>query len=165
MNRAQRRASARESQRPARQRPRFGGLIAINRSEPLEPEEAARLSNEVRMAWQRMLDGNANVPDFDNLAHALNLTKVIADGFGQPAIDVAARAQGAMRQVRNRYARLGRFGVDAGALRDVPPALDFHDEILRTHSPNQLVKALDESARQLAEYAARTRDKTTTPEE
>lgn len=156
MNRAHRRAIA-KGKPPVRLKPKpnpASSFAAIGRSMPLTEDEALKISNATHVAWVKLVEGNAEIVDFDNIAQALNLARVIADGLGEPAITVVREAQDAMKGVRERYLRIERFGVDAATLRDVPPALDFHDEILRTHSPNQLLKALEASGAVLARYRA-----------
>ena len=40
--------------------------------------------------------------------------------------------------IAERYARLGRIGVDAHALRDIPPAIEFYDALLSTATSGDL---------------------------
>lgn len=101
------------------------------------------LSNEARMAWHKLQIGDAVISDYDELAMALNVTKVLAEGFGPSAAEVMERAQVAMNEIALRYRRTGRFGVDAFALKHMPDALDFHDECLRNCSPWQMTRALE----------------------
>lgn len=152
MNRAQRRMAERASRRPAPPkrhiRPR-GGMIAIDRSSPYTEDEAARLSLEARLGWQHILDGSTNADHFDNLCMAINVIDILAEGLGGQALEVTTAAKHALNGVRDRYVRIGRFGADAASLRDVPPALDFHDECLRHFTPHQFTKALEEVLRRV----------------
>lgn len=145
LNRAQRRAKPAKPAKPTKYRKRHdGGMLAIGRSAPFTEEEFARLSNEARLAWHRLQTGDAGIPDFDNLVMAINTTKVLAEGFGIEAVEVVEHAQVALYEIQLRYKRLGKFGVDAFALKHMPDALDFHDECLRSCSPWQMTKALEE---------------------
>lgn len=144
MNRAMRRAAARQKPEPAKYRKRSdGGLIAIGRSSNFSEHEFAVLSNEARMAWHKLQTGDATTADYDALVMAVNVTKVIAEGFGPAAVDVMEHAQMAMYEIGQRYRRSGRFGVDAFTLKHMPDALDFHDECLRNCTPWQMTRALE----------------------
>ena len=115
MNRAHRRAIA-KGKPLVRLKPKpnpASSFAAIGRSMPLTEDEALKISNTTHVAWVKLMEGNAEIVDFDNIAQALNLARVIADGLGEPAITVAREAQDAMKGVRERYLRLGRFGADA----------------------------------------------------
>jgi len=59
------------------------------------------------------------------------------------------RAQDAIRAMQARYHRTGRFGADAAALADVPPMLDFYDELLKFGSPRTMIDALEVTARRM----------------
>ena len=52
------------------------------------------------------------------------------------------RAQDAIRAMQARYHRTGRFGADAATLADVPPMLDFYDELLQFGRPRTMIDAL-----------------------
>lgn len=153
INRAQRRQAKRIDARwqaAMRQAQRFsstGGLQAIAHPSSYTPERAASLSNDVRMSWYRLTQGDGSPTDFDDLGAVLNVCCVCAEGLGQPAIDVAVRAQRAALGIKTRLERLGRLGVDAQSLQDIPPALDLYDELLRHLSPLQFNRALTETAR------------------
>lgn len=150
MNRAYRRELERQKRRPGKPRPsKISGLFAISRSTPYTPEEFAKLSNEARMAWYRLCHGDATTTDYDNLTYAMNVTRVLAEPLGGDALTVVDLAQHRCIPMRERYLRLGRFGVDADALRDVPPALDLYDEFLQVCTPLQMTRALQECIRRL----------------
>jgi len=48
-----------------------------------------------------------------------------------------------------RYHRTGRFGADAAALADVPPMLDFYDQLLKFGSPRTTIDALEVTVRRM----------------
>lgn len=144
MNRAMRRAAARQKPEPVKYRKRAdGGLIAIGRSSNFSEHEFAVLSNEARMAWHKLQAGDAAIADFDALVMAVNVTKVMAEGFGSAAVEVMERSQMALYEIAQRYKRTGKLGVDAFALQHMPDALDFHDECLRNCTPWQMTRALE----------------------
>ena len=49
--------------------------------------------------------------------------------------------------IADRYERVGRLGVDAASLRDIPPALEFYEELLRTATAGQLFEWMQAVAR------------------
>lgn len=153
MNRATRRAA--QHQRPHRDRNDVA-LSAILRPIKLcaafEPEEAALLSNETRMAWHRLTSGEGSEPDFDLLANCSNVAFIQAEKLGEPAVEIVIAAQSAIVAMRDRYLRTGKWGADAVALRDVPPVLDFYDQLLALASPAVMVNALEQSINRMKEH-------------
>lgn len=153
MNRAQRRAALhKQSMRnPSRWRtdPTAAfGLIAERT--PMDGEDAAACSTEVRMAWHHLCTGTATTDHFDAVASAMNVCLVRSESIGPDAVEVAVRAQSAMVAMQQRYLRCARLGPDADALAHVPIALDLYDQLLRMSSPLQLRAALAESLDRIA---------------
>lgn len=145
MNRAQRRQSqfkrAQRWDRNARVEP-SAVLSPILYSRTFDADEAAKISVDTRMAWHRLTNGQGSEPDFDLLANSSNLALVLAEPLGELPVDLVLRAQAAIEAMRDRYLRTGRWGADAAALQDVPPMLDFYDELLAHGSPRVMVDAL-----------------------
>lgn len=162
MNREQRREQRREQARlsrrakPVPKRRSGSGLFAISRSTPYTPEEFARFSNEARMSWHKLCNGYAETVDYDNVVYALNVTRVLAEPLGGDALATVDLAQHRCIPIRERYARLAKFGVDADALRDIPPALDLYDEFLKVCTPLQMTGALSECIRRLEKTPQQT---------
>lgn len=157
-SRSLRRAIERQERKQAKRPPRPHGrnrnpLLALDRSTPFDEEEFASFSNEVRMAWHRICTGDGATQDFDNLAHAFGTSTVLSEPLGGAAIEAMQDANAAMRRIRERYLRTGKFGPDADALRSIPVALDLHDEFLRNCTPWQMTRALEEALRRFAEMA------------
>lgn len=157
MNRAMRSAAARHKPAPRQYRKRIdGGLCAIGRSTNFSEHEFAVLSNEARMAWHKLQTGDATVAEYDSLVMAVNVTKILAEGFGTAAVEIMEHAQVALYEIAQRYRRTGRFGVDAFALKHMPDALDFHDECLRHCSPWQMTRALETAYERIDRARARS---------
>ena len=151
MNREQRRLNARLGrQRKAKKATtaKLGGLAAIGNSLPYTPEEAARISNEARMAWYRMCNGDGSTRSFDELVYALNTLRILVEPFDE-GVEVVTHAQEALLRIRQRYLEHGKFGVDAEALRDVPAALDLHDEFLNHCTPRMMVNAMTAAVKRM----------------
>lgn len=111
--------------------------------------ERERQVRKRALAWHHLCNGGATTDHFDNLAYAINVTRVLSEPLGDAAVEVARSGMLALLGVRERYTRLGQFGVDADALRDVPIALDLHDEFLRHCTPLQMTRALEEAINRL----------------
>lgn len=128
---------------------KIGGMFAIDRSQTFTQEDAARHSNEARLAWHRMCTGEGTTNDFDVLAMMLNVLHVLSEPLGKEALDVVDAGSAAMIGIKERYIAVKKFGVDATSLRDVPPVLDLYDEFLRVSTPLQMTKALQEAIKRL----------------
>lgn len=143
MNREQRRINARlirQDKAKKAKTTKLGGLAAIGYSQPYTPEEAAKVSNEARMAWWKMCNGEGSIKSFDELVCAFNTLRVLVEPLGG-GIEVVTHAQEALLRIRQRYLEHGKFGVDAEALCDVPLALDLYDEFLNHCTPRMMVNA------------------------
>ena len=152
MNREHRRMQARLSKQSQAKKParaRVSGLTAISNSLPFTQEEVARLSNEVRLAWYRLCNGEGSTHAFDNVVYTLNTLRVLADGLGPQAVGVVHAAQLAMLRVRERYQKTGVFGADGQGMADMSAALDLHDEFLNHHTPRQMFGALTKAVKRM----------------
>ena len=147
MNRAQRRAAAfkRSSRWDRNDVEPSQVLRPILISRTFDDHEAATLSNETRMAWHRLTHGDGSQDDFDLLANSSNVALIRAETLGELAVETVQRAQAAIVAMQARHQRTGRFGADAAALQDVPPMLDFYDELLAHGSPQVMTDALMET--------------------
>jgi hypothetical protein len=159
MNRAQRRASTfKRAQRYDRNHVEPSAVLKpIIMSRTFDADEAAKISVDTRLAWHRLTHGEGSEPDFDLLANSSNVALVLAEGLQwkpelmtrqefeakrELAIETVLRAQTAIEAMRDRYLRAGRWGADAAALADVPPMLDFYDDLLAHGSPRVMLDAL-----------------------
>jgi hypothetical protein len=132
-------------------------LTPILMSRTFDENEAAKISVDTRLAWHRLTHGEGTEPDFDLLANSSNVCLVLAEGLQwkpelmtrqefeakrELAIETVLRAEAAIEAMRDRYLRAGRWGADAAALADVPPMLDFYDDLLAHGSPRVMLDAL-----------------------
>ena len=152
MNRSQRRAAT------FKRNARYDRNARVEPSHVLKPilmcrtfdaDEAATISVDVRMAWHRLTHGDGTEADFDLLANSSNVALVRAETLGELAVETVLRAQAAIVAMKERYVRTGRFGADAAALQDVPPMLDFYDELLKFGSPRTMIDALEVTVRRM----------------
>lgn len=143
MNRAQRRAA--QFKRGARHH--YSADIdaaqnAIRANTAYTEEQAATLGNMARMAWHRLTTGDGTEAEFDEVATVCNILVVRGESIAPEVLAVAVAAQDALCDMKRRYIRHGRFAPDCAALRDVPPMLDLHDDMLRLSTPKQMIDAV-----------------------
>ncbi len=125
-------------------------LSPILYSRTFDADEAAKISVDTRMAWYRLTHGEGSEPDFDLLANSSNVALVLAEPLGELPVETVLRAQAAIEAMRDRYLRTGLWGADAAALADVPPMLDFYDQLLEHGSPRTMVDALKVTVRRMS---------------
>lgn len=126
-------------------------LNTVNKVRLFDSEEAAGLSNEAHLAWHHLTHGSGTIQHFDTLATSMNATLILSEPIGQAAVDVAIAAQRALVDMQRRYRELGRFGADATALADIPAGLDLYDQLLGFSNPLQLVTAVENSWKRIAD--------------
>ena len=146
MNRAQRRASAfKRTQRDRNAVEPSAVLAPITRHRQFSDEQAAAISNMYRMAWHKMTVGAGTTDDYYLLAEACNHVLIRAEGIDDLLVEVSLRAQSALVGMARRHIRVGRWGVDAAGLADIPAMLDAYYDIARLSTAQQLIDAANES--------------------
>lgn len=149
-NRAIRRAAAfKRAQRDRNAVEPSAVLRPIIYSTPFTRDEAASLSVETRLAWQKLTSGIGTEPDFNMLANSSNVALIRAEQIGELAVETVLRAQESIKAMQARYIRTGKFGADAAALATVPDMLDFYDQLLELSTPLQMTDALLETSRRV----------------
>jgi hypothetical protein len=48
-----------------------------------------------------------------------------------------------------RSKRLGKWGLDAAGLQDIPPAIELHEQLLQLSTPLQMQKAMNETIQRM----------------
>lgn len=148
MNRAQRRAAARQQRRaPA---PRRLGAVAgvatgleplylLENARPNTPEEKAGAHLRTLAAFDRLRGGTGSDADFDHVAMVLNITKVRAMDIDETLADMIEQAQDAMQRCQQRRAQCaGRYVLDGPAISQIDDALAAAREIVNHSTPLQL---------------------------
>lgn len=151
MNRTARRALARaQSRTPAAQRRRRwqadpgAAARAVAKVAAFSPDEIVRLAMPVRQAWEALRAGHGTEFDFHDLAAVINIALIRSESIDPLAVETCQRAQAALMAMLDRAARLHRWGCDAQALRDIPPALDLYDQLVELSTPLQMHAAMQE---------------------
>jgi hypothetical protein len=103
------------------------------------------VSLKARAAYEAMRDGMGTRQDWELLCEILGEAQIrAAEIEGVEGGEIAATlapAINAMRRVRDRYHRVGKFGLDGPALHEIPAALDTYEAILQASSPAQMANA------------------------
>ena len=149
LNRQQRRELAhRRPEKRARLNP-AAALNPITLCQQFTGDEAASLSNETRLAWYRLTNGDGSQSDFDLVANCSNITLVQSEEIGAEAVEIVLQSQASIIEMKARYERTGAFGADAVALATVPAMLDLYDQLLSFGSPAKMIKSLNETVRRV----------------
>lgn len=113
----------------------------MNKVQPFTEDEQHRLTNPVRLAYEKLRTGAAAEPDFHVLAASMNVTMVLAEKIDPLAEQSAVAARDAMMRCWERFQRTGRLGFDGPALQDLPIAIDLHDQLMALLTPLQVTDA------------------------
>lgn len=114
----------------------------MNQLQPFTPAELLQLKTPYRVAFESLKTGRGSELDFHTLAAVVNVVLVMGEKIGPECVEVAKLAQDALMHMLDRALRLKRWGVDAWALRNIPPALDLHDQLLELCTPLQMQQAM-----------------------
>lgn len=103
---------------------------------------------DVRGALNSLLDHQVLADDVlphDLLAHAIGITVIrslqIAGSDENPTTPITKAASDALRSVRARWERMGKWGVNATERQALIDAVDAYEAILLASSPAQMQKA------------------------
>lgn len=123
---------AAHAKRTARDDLAMCSTIARSSVAMLTPDEIASCALPVRVGWEAIKTGKGSGHDLRVLAQALSVCMIAAEEIDPFLEETATKAAMALCNITERYSRLRKIGVDADALRDIPPALEFYDEILKS---------------------------------
>lgn len=104
----------------------------------LTPDEIATCALPVHVGWEAIKTGKGSGRDVRVLTEAVSVCLIAAEEIDPFLEETAEKAAMAVCSIAERFARLGRIGVDATALQDIPPVLEFYDALLRTATSGQL---------------------------
>lgn len=116
----------------------------FNKIQSFTPEEQLRLTNPVRIAFEKLRTGVATEPDFHLLAASINVTMILAEKIDPLAEQSAVAARDGMVRTWQRFQRMGVLGFDGLALQDLPVAIDLHDQLMALLTPLQVSEAVRE---------------------
>lgn len=145
MNRAERRALERAAKRkPAPTRVMRNKLAPIELlTDAAQYVEGGQVASHLvtRAALDRLIDGSADIVDYDRVANTVNLAKQRALSIDAALAAMLERAQHAINRCQERYLTRGRFGFDGSGLVMVREAIDAAEVIIDASSPLQMRRA------------------------
>ncbi len=112
-------------------------MKVIGRSSGFSQEEQTECALPVRLAWTAMRNGRASAYDAQALADVIAICIIASETMDALVQETCEAARAAMGATAKRFHRIGKWGVDAQALRDIPPVLDLYEELLRTATGGQ----------------------------
>lgn len=119
-------------------RDNFALWKVIARSTGFNEAEQTTLALPVRLAWSALKGGTATDQDIATLTDVVAICTIAGQGMDALVDETCAAASAALCAVADRYHRCQRWGVDASALRDIPPIVDFYEELLRVSTGGQM---------------------------
>ena len=120
------------------QRDGFALWKVIARSTGFNEAEQTACALPVRLAWSALKGGTANGDDIATLTDVIAICTAARQNMDALVEETCAAARRAMCTVADRYTRCQRWGVDSAALQDIPPVLDFYEELLRVSTGGQM---------------------------
>jgi len=99
----------------------------------------------VRLALQCLIDRSVPTDDIrnhDTLAHAIGEAEVryleIGGRDNNPAMPVLIKAGKALNRARDRWERLGVWGLDGPAIQELKDGIDLYEQVLLMSTPQQM---------------------------
>jgi hypothetical protein len=110
---------------------------AVARSTGFNQAEQVQCALPVRLSWGALRNGTADANDIETMADVVAICIVASERMDALVQETCEAARAAMVGVADRYTRVKRWGVDANALRDIPPIVDLYEDLLRNATGGQ----------------------------
>lgn len=163
MNREQRRAAKHKRGKFDRNKihkEKCTALAPLMLCTPYAKSKSEEIGVQLRMSWQAIIDGRGDDVDFANLASACNIAMIRCESIGQDALDLCISARDALLVIFERKHRVGKLGVCAQSLRDIPPMIDIHEQLCELSTASEMMNAEIESYRRMKNNEVKTCSKT-----
>ena len=118
-----------------------------------QEENATRIMNEIRLAFELLKSGQALISHFDTVACALNVGLARAeliDALVEETMQKGIDAMYSCFEINERHGRYGFTGPDILAVTD---AINWYDSILRLSTPRMMNDAANAAHKRCAELA------------
>ena len=115
---------------------------AVARTTGFNQAEQTQCALPVRLSWNALKSGTADTNDIETLADVIAICIVASERMDDLVQETCEAARIALAGVADRFTRVGRWGVDADALQNIPPIADFYEELLRNATGGQFEKWL-----------------------
>lgn len=153
MNRAQRRAAARQNVHnrmgaQARMGMRVNPAAALNPillSTPLTPDETRSMKLQLREAFEAIRTGAGTRDDFDHMVISYNAWQVLAENISTKLCEMMLPAGAALIRAKERVLEGKSLLWDGAAIEPMQQFMDIYDEIIDNVSPNQVQAAILEA--------------------
>lgn len=122
---------------------KLAGFRLLDRARPFDDGDTTEEHIKTRACFERLAGGTADNDDFDRVAMALNLAKVRALEIDDDLARVLEGGQEAMKALRARHERWGKWDMLLTERATVAEAMDAHEAITDASSPLQMLAALD----------------------
>lgn len=122
---------------------KLAGFRLLDRARPFDDGDTTEEHIKTRACFERLAGGTADNDDFDRVAMALNLAKVRALEIDDGLARVLEAGQEAMKALRARHERWGKWDMLPTERATVAEAMDAHEAITDASSPLQMLAALD----------------------
>lgn len=147
MNRAQRRAAARQKVHN-RMGMRVNPAAALNPillSTPLTPSETVSMKLQLREAFEAIRAGAGSRDDFDHMVVSYNAWQVLAEAISTTLCEQMLPAGLALVRAKDRVLEGKSLLWDGAAIEPLQQFMDIYDEIIDNVSPNQVQHAIMEA--------------------
>ena len=148
MNRATRRAMARNKRQPAQMLPLANPTAwaaTIARSREVEPGVVTTISLKLRTAFEALRNGTGDEEDFVALACALNVGLLRGEQISPLIEQTMLAAQEALHDCARIFEAHGRPGFTGPGLQAIDAALEAYEAITAASTPYQMQQALNDS--------------------
>jgi len=122
--------------------PAIGGMFLIKNLQPLPTEQFLMVSNEGRIAYQKLVSGTADPEDIASMWSLSNVVAFRSESIGGPTLEVANKAIAAAERADKRYEQTGLVGLDGPAIQELKDAIDLFDSYLELSDLGALKDAL-----------------------
>ena len=116
----------------------FSIFKAVARTTGFNQAEQVQCALPVRLAWDSLRNGQATPEDIRTLTDVIAICIVASERMDALVQETCDAARVAMSEVADRFTRVNRWGVDANALRDIPPIVDLYEELLKNATGGQM---------------------------
>lgn len=98
-----------------------------------------RLSNEMRMAWQRMKDGAGSSDDWEMLADCSNVCGIKAQSVGADMAQACDDAANSLQIIQDRRDKAGKWLTCYLSRDAIDQLMDIHDQLLSLLSYKEMM--------------------------
>lgn len=122
---------------------KMAGFRLLDRARPFDEGDTTAEHIKTRACFDRLADGMADNDDFNRVAMALNLAKVLALEIDDGLAALLQAGQDAMTALRARHERWNKWDMLPAEKAVIAESMDAHEAITDASSPLQMMAALD----------------------